>query len=437
MKFSFRGGTHLDEHKNTAACPIEVMTSPTRVSVPLIQHIGQPCEPLVAVGDRVLRGQKLGDVASGLGCPVHSSVSGKVVSIDSRNNALGVPIRNVIIENDGLDEPDPAMLGEPTDYTSLTPEETVGLIRDAGVSGMGGATFPTYAKLSSAIGKVDRLIINCAECEPYITADHRMMLEHPDKVIGGIRILMRALNLAHGDIAIEDNKPDAIARLRESLGTSDDIRIFVCRTKYPQGDERQLIYALTGKELPSGKYPADIGCVLFNCSTCAAVYDAVVLHKPLIERVVTVDGDCVKQPKNLLVRIGTPFSEVIAQCGGLTRLPKKLVCGGPMMGAAQWDVESPVTKGTSALLVFSADVDAAPYDLPPICIRCGSCVRHCPMHLMPNYLVQYAIAGDYDACERLGVMSCVECGTCSEGCPGKMMIVQYIRVAKGALRARK
>ncbi len=412
------------------------MTPPRTVSIPLAQHIGTPCRPTVAVGDTVTRGQVIGDVIAGLGCPIHSSVSGKVVAIDSRNNAQGQPIQTVLIENDGLDTLSPDVVPFGKALSDTTPDEIVEIIRRAGISGMGGAMFPTYAKLASAIGKVDKMIINCAECEPYITADHRMMLEHPDEIIGGIKVLLRALGINHGDIAVEDNKKDAIEALKKAADGDPQIKIFVCKTKYPQGDERQLMYALTGRELSSGKLPADVGCVLFNCSTCASVYRAFVSGMPLIDRVVTVSGDCVKEPKNVLAPIGASYLDLLNFCGGLTKLPEKLVSGGPMMGAAQWDINASVVKGTSAILALSYEA-CQHYDQPPVCIRCGNCVKNCPMHLLPNYLVQYARLRDYDACERLGVMSCVECGTCSYNCPGQMMIVQYIRVAKGALRAGK
>lgn len=436
-KYTFRGGTHVDEHKVTATCPIEVMPAPDTVSIPLSQHIGAPCQPLVKVGDTVLRGQIIGDVVNGaLGCPVHSSVSGTVTAIDSRNNAQGVAISNIIIKNDGNNTPSPDIVPPSKHYTEMTPDEMVEVIRKAGISGMGGAMFPTYAKVKSAIGKATHMVINCAECEPFITADHRMMLERAYSIIGGIRILLHALSIKECIIATEDNKSDAAAELEEAIGNSSDIRVCLCKTKYPQGDERQLMYALFGKELPAGKLPADIGCVLFNCSTCAAVFNAFEYGLPVVERVVTVTGDCVADPKNVLAPIGASFLDLINFCGGLVKTPEKLVSGGPMMGAAQWDINAPVTKGTSAIITFSRE--ACPqHDVASVCIRCGRCVKNCPMHLMPNYLVQYAMAYNYDECAKLGVMSCVECGTCSFNCPGRMMIVQHIRVAKGALRARK
>lgn len=436
MAYTFRGGTHVAEHKNTQRRQIEYMPAPAKVSIPLAQHIGAPCKPLVKVGDHVWCGQIIGDVEGGLGCPVHASVSGTVTAIDTRCNANAQPITNIVIENDGEMVLDPAVRPHDKKLSETTTEEIIEIVRRAGIAGMGGATFPTYAKIQSALGKVERLIVNCAECEPYITANHRLLLENPAAVINGAKILLKAFGLRLADIAIEDNKLDAINKIEQLVAGSKLIRVRVLKTKYPQGDERQLIYALTGKELPAGKLPADVGCVVFNAETCAAVYSAFAYGMPLIERIVTVDGDCVNEPKNLFVPIGTSCLDVINACGGLRRTPKKLIFGGPMMGAAQWDIETPVTKGTSAILVFSEKAEKTS-SLPDACIHCGRCIQNCPMRLMPNYLAQYAKAGRLDEAEEFGVMSCVECGTCSYNCPGHVQIVQYIRVAKGAIKAEK
>ena len=436
LAYTFRGGTHVAEHKHTQRKQIECMPAPAKVSIPLSQHIGAHCKPLVAVGDHVWRGQIIGDVEAGLGCPVHASVSGKVVAIDARNNANAQPIMNIIIENDGEMALDPSIAPHDRKLSETSTEEIIDIVRRAGISGMGGATFPTYAKIQSAMGKVDRLIVNCAECEPYITANHRLLLENPAAVINGAKILLKAFGLRMADIAIEDNKLDAVNKIEQMVAGSSLIKVRVLKTKYPQGDERQLIYALTGKELPTGKLPADVGCVIFNAETCAAVFSAFAYGMPLIERIVTVDGDCVAEPKNLLVPIGTSCLDVIEACGGLRRTPRKLIFGGPMMGAAQWDIETPVTKGTSAILVFSEQAEKRT-NLPEACIHCGRCVKNCPMHLMPNYLAQYAKAGRLAEAEEFGVLSCVECGTCSYNCPGQVQIVQFIRVAKGAINAER
>lgn len=434
MFYTFKGGTRVREYKNTRALAVVDLPAPPVVEIPLSQHIGVPCTPTVAVGDRVLRGQLIGEVPAGLGCPVHSSVSGTVKAISSRVGVQGRPVPTVIIENDGEGALSPDVVPFSKRLGDTSPEEIVDVIRRAGISGMGGATFPTWAKLSGAIGKVNRLIINCAECEPFITVNHRLMLEHPEELVGGAKILLRALGLPSGDIAIEDNKLNAADRVAAEIGESPLLNIKLMRTKYPQGDERQLIFALTGREVPEGKLPADVGCVVFNAETCSAIYRAFAEGMPLIERCVTVDGDCVREPKNLRVPLGTPVRSLIEFCGGLVRTPFKLINGGPMMGAATWDFDAPVTKGTSAILVFSEEFAAMKDDFA--CIRCGRCVKNCPMHLMPVYLAQYAMAGNYDETAKLYVMSCVECGTCSYNCPGNVPIVQYIRVAKGAVRSK-
>ena len=434
MFYTFKGGTRVREYKNTRALAVVDLPAPPVVEIPLSQHIGVPCTPTVSAGDRVLRGQLIGEVPAGLGCPVHSSVSGTVKAISSRVGVQGRPVPTVIIENDGEGTLSPDVVPFSKRLGDTSPEEIVDVIRRAGISGMGGATFPTWAKLSGAIGKVNRLIINCAECEPFITVNHRLMLEHPEELVGGAKILLRALGLPSGDIAIEDNKLNAADRVAAEIGESPLLNVRLMRTKYPQGDERQLIFALTGREVPEGKLPADVGCVVFNAETCSAIYLAFAEGMPLIERCVTVDGDCVREPKNLRVPLGTPVRSLIEFCGGLVRTPFKLINGGPMMGAATWDFDAPVTKGTSAILVFSEEFAAMKDDFA--CIRCGRCVKNCPMHLMPVYLAQYAMAGNYDETAKLHVMSCVECGTCSYNCPGNVPIVQYIRVAKGAVRSK-
>lgn len=434
MFYTFKGGTHVREYKNTRSMPISDMPAPAEVEIPLGQHIGAPCRPTVAVGDYVMRGQLIGEAAEGLGCAVHSSVSGKVRAMGSRPNAQGRQVDTVIIENDGEMRLSPDIHPCAKKLGDVSPDEIIDVIRRAGIAGMGGATFPTWAKLAGAVGKVRRLIINCAECEPFITVNHRLMLEHPDQIVGGAKILLRALGLPKAEIAIEDNKLNAAEAIEDASVGSPLIEVKLMRTKYPQGDERQIIYALTGREIPEGKLPADVGCVVFNAETCAAIYNAFATGMPLTDRCVTVDGDCVNCPQNLRVPLGTSVRKLLDYCGGFSDEPYKIINGGPMMGAAIWDIDMPITKGTSAILAFSRDFTATRDD--GACIRCGRCVKNCPMHLMPAYLAQYAIAGKYDEAERMHVMSCVECGTCSYNCPGSVPIVQYIRVAKGALRAR-
>lgn len=438
--YTFRGGTHLREHKETAALATERLPEPASVSIPLSQHIGAHARAVVRPGDTVRLGQVIGTVEQGLGCPVHASVSGTVRAIVTRRNAVGTPIQNVVIDNDGQRLWDESIRARETGLSEATTEEIVEVVRQAGISGLGGATFPTYAKIRSAVGKADRVIVNCAECEPYLTANHRLLLERGEIVISGLEVVMHALGVKTGILAVEDNKPDAIAHLQERLRKREplerglDLRVAVMKTKYPQGDERQLVYALTGREIPAGALPADVGCMIVNAETAAAVSRAFWRGLPLVSRIVTVAGDCVRQPKNVRVPLGASVQDLIAFCGGLTQTPKKMITGGPMMGYALWDPETPVVKSTSGILLFSAAYDRI-NTLHSPCIHCGRCVAHCPMHLMPNYLAQYAMAGDYDRAREMDAMSCVECGTCSYNCPAGVEIVQYIRVAKGAIRA--
>ena len=434
MLYTFKGGTQVAEHKHTKNSPIEKMNGPEEIFIPMSQHIGEHCTPIVKAGDRVLRGQIIGEIENGLGCPVHSSVSGVVKEIVSYNDAQARPIKTVVIQNDGQNELDPSIKPINKKLTETTTEEIIDIIRAAGISGMGGASFPTYAKIQSALGRVNRLIINCAECEPYITANHRLMLERPNEIINGTKILLKAFGLREADIAVEDNKLDAADVLEQKIGKSRMIKVKIMKTKYPQGDERQLVFALTGREIPHGKLPADVGCVIFNAETCAAIYRAFAFGMPLIERIVTVAGDCVATPKNVLCPIGTTYRQLFDFCGGMKKEPKKIISGGPMMGFAAWDMDSPVVKGTSAVLAFSADMCVEENEYA--CIRCGRCVKNCPMHLMPNYLAQFIKAGRHDDAEKYDVMCCVECGTCSYNCPGNVPIVQYIRASKGAIKAK-
>jgi len=436
LTYTFKGGVHVSEHKNTAKCAIEAMPAPDKVCIPLSQHIGAPAKALVKKGDPVLRGQAIGIVESGLGCPVHSSVSGTVVDIRERSTPTGARIQEIIIENDGLDTLCTDLAPADKPLSEFSPEEIIERVRLAGIAGMGGATFPSYAKIQSALGKVDRLIINCAECEPFITANHRLMLERPGEIINGAKILLRAFGLQLAEIAIEDNKPDGANAIEEAAGGSSLIRVRMLKTKYPQGDERQLIFAITGREMPAGKLPADVGCVVFNAETCAAIYRAFAHGLPLVDRIVTVDGDCVKKPKNLMVRIGTPISALVEYCGGLTKQPHKIIMGGPMMGFAQWDAETPIAKGSSAILVFSKRMDSDKGLEDSSCIRCGRCIAGCPMHLMPSLLATFSRSGDYGEAEKYSVMSCVECGSCSYVCPAHVPIVQYIRLAKFKIKSK-
>ena len=426
----------MNEYKITASKAIEKLPVPETVVVPLSQHIGAPCTPTVKIGDTVDKGQIIGIVEKGLGCPVHASVSGRILKIETVITPSGRRVDQIVIENDGEERLCPDIKHNGKTINDITPEECIEAVRLAGVSGMGGATFPTYAKISSALGKVDKIIINSAECEPFITANHRLMLEEPQKIIDGLKLLMHVFGLDKGIIAVEDNKMDAVEALKKALGSDTSVEISVLKTKYPQGDERQIIYALTGVELKSGKLPADVGCVIFNAETCYNVSRAVFEGMPLIERIVTVSGNCVKEPKNILAPIGTAVSELIDFCGGFTEQPEKIVLGGPMMGFAQWDISVPVTKGTNAVLALSESFNKKP-STPYACLHCGKCVSVCPMHLMPLYLAQHSQKRDFDACEKYNALSCVECGSCAYVCPGSVPLVQLIRLAKGTINDKR
>lgn len=428
VAYTFRGGIHIEENKNTSSSPTEEFLNPVRVAIAMQQHIGAPCVPLVKAGDRVKIGQCVGDRRDALCCPVHASVAGTVTAVEDRRVGSGAKVAHVVIENDFSDEMYEGLKPADKALEEMSGEEIIERVREAGIAGMGGAAFPTYAKMQSAVGKAKHLIINCAECEPYITSNHRLLLERPAVVVNGVKILIKALGVRRAVIAVEDNKMDAVRALKKQINDPALIDIKILKTKYPQGDERQIIYALYGKEIPTGKLPADVGCVLFNPETVACVYYAMSRGMPVIRKRVTVDGDAIKKPKNLLVPVGTSFREIAQYCGGTKKRFEKLVSGGPMMGAAQWDMDACVVKGTGALLFFTKSVQEQGQ-----CVRCGKCLRACQMRLMPALLAAYSEKGDFAECEKYGAMSCVECGCCTYICPGRVPIVQYIRNAKGAI----
>lgn len=425
---SFIGGIHPPYRKEgTEAKPIEVLNPPELVTIPLQQHIGAPCEPIVKVGDAVKKGQKIGEMKGFVSAPIHSSVSGIVKSIaNSPHPTLGQGMA-VVIENDGKDELDSSMKG--TDLGLLSSKEMVEIIREAGIVGMGGAAFPTHVKLSPPAGKpIDTIILNGAECEPYLTTDHRLMLEYSEDIVYGLRVIMKALNVERAYIGIEDNKPDAIKIMKKAAFGYHGIGIKVLKTKYPQGAEKQLIEAITERQVPSAGLPMDIGVVVNNVATAAAISYAIRKGMPLIERVVTVTGKGVKEPKNVLVPIGTSFSYIIDQCGGLNGDVIKVINGGPMMGLAQYTLDVPVIKGTSGILLITPDDVQLSEERP--CIRCAKCVDACPINLMPLMMNAYSQNQDYEECEQLNVLDCIECGSCSYVCPAKKPLMQNIRIAK-------
>lgn len=431
MKSPFFGGVHPDGHKDmSAAAPLTAMPLPAQVVIPLRQHIGAPCKPLVSVGDTVRMGQKIGD-GDGLCVPVHASVSGTVEAIEDRPHPGGGLCLSVVIKNDFLNTPDPAMKHR-SSPEELSSEELIDIIHDAGLVGMGGAAFPTAVKSQTGVGKVDTVILNACECEPYITADDMLIRTKPMDVLRGLAVLARILDPGEIVIAIEDNKTEAIDVLKKHLEKIPDIQLKVLPTRYPQGAEKQLIQAVTGRQVPSGGLPKDVGCAVFNTASAAAVCRAVYDGIPVYERIVTVTGEAVKQPRNLTVRVGASFQEVINAAGGLRGDVWKVLSGGPMMGIAQSDLSVPITKATNAVLCLSSAQNGESSN--PVCIRCGKCVEVCPIRLEPLYLYRYANAGDLNALKRLHMMDCIECGCCAYACPGKVPLVEGFRKGKRALK---
>lgn len=434
-KLTFHGGIHPPHAKEfTQDKPIEPYMPKDRVIIPLVQHIGVPCKPVVKVNQEVKVGQIIGEPGGYVSAPVHSSVSGKVVGIEEYPSPAGKKVLSVIIQSDGNFESQEGVFIK-RDIDQLSPEEIKAIIKDAGIVGMGGAAFPTIVKISPPPDKkVDVIILNGAECEPYLTADSRLMEEYPDDIVYGLRAIMKAMGVKKGIIGIEDNKPRAIISMRNAAKGFDGIEVAVLKTKYPQGSEKHIIKAITGRVVPSGKLPADVGVVVNNVATAKAIADAIKEGKPLIERVVTVTGEGVENPKNLLVKIGTPFSELIDFCGGFKGTPGKVISGGPMMGIAQYTLDVPVIKGTSGILVQPAE--KVKVTKPSPCIRCGRCVDACPMNLLPLFISAYSIKGDFDRCKEYNVMDCIECGSCSYICPSKRPLVESIRLAKSVISSK-
>lgn len=433
---TFKGGTHPPHSKKaTEGLAIERAIEPKVVVIPMQQHIGAPCEPVVQVGDEVKVGQKIGEAKGFVSSPVHSSVSGKVVAVEPRLYSGGMAVNCVVIESDMQNTVMPEIVSK-GELSALTAEDIKNIIKEAGIVGMGGATFPTHVKLAPPPDKkVDTVILNGAECEPYLTSDHRLMLEYPEDVVFGLQALMKALGVRKGYIGIESNKPDALEKVYEAAKGIEDIEVVALKTKYPQGAEKQLIHACTKREVPSGGLPADAGVVVNNVGTAAAVAKAIRTGMPLIERIVTITGQGVNSPKNLIVKIGTSFKEVIEQCGGLKGKIGKIIAGGPMMGITQFSLDIPVIKGTSGILVLSEEEARLPE--PSNCIRCGKCVEVCPINLMPVNISACSLANRHEQAEALNAMDCIECGSCSFVCPAKRPLVDSIRVSKREILARR
>lgn len=434
MSFRFIGGVHPDDKKSPANSAAAVQIAPpAQVVIPMSLHIGAPCQPVVAVGDEVKLGQKIGDASAPVSAPIHASVSGKVIAIEPRLNSNGSMVNSVVIENDGLNTPCETMVPH-TEEELSDPDTLASIIREAGIVGMGGATFPTAFKITSGKGKVNTVIINGAECEPYITSDHRTMLEHPDEILGGIKLIMRACGVDKATFAIENNKADAIKLLQEHNPADSGIEILSLPCRYPQGAEKQLIRTVTGREVPPGGLPAAVGCAVFNSFTAYSVYRACYEGRPAIERVVTVSGSAIAEPKNLIVPVGTPLSHVFEQAGGFSKDPDKIIMGGPMMGNAMYDLSVPTTKGTNALLAFCENEDKTVKT--PHCIRCGRCVEACPMKLLPLYMYMYEQKNDFEGMEKYHLTDCIECGACTYSCPARLHLTHSFRTGKAKITAK-
>ena len=431
MNKLFFGGIHPKYNKemSTRVTTFHTIT-PKMVVIPLQQHIGAPCQSLVNVGDKVLLGQKIGD-GEGLCVPVHASVSGTVVAIEPRPHTSGRMVNSVVIENDFKDTTIECVSND-MPLEQLEKDDILHSIREAGIVGMGGAAFPGNVKALSAMGNVDTLIANACECEPYITADDSLLRTNPEQVLEGMMILRHVLNPNRVVLAVEDNKAEAIAKLKELLKEYPHIELAILPTRYPQGAEKQLIQSVTKREVLPGQLPVSVGCAVFNVSTYAAIFRAVRRGVPLIQRIVTISGEAIAEPQNFIVRIGTPFHDLVEAAGGLHDKTERVISGGPMMGMAQSDLAVPVIKATNSILCLLKDVNGAAEN--PVCLRCGKCVSVCPMRLQPLFMYRFTNAGKVKELQRLNVMDCMECGCCAFTCPGKLPLVETFRKGKQMVR---
>lgn len=432
--FGFRGGVHPPENKiQTENMAVEEVKAPKMLYVALLQHIGAPLDPIVAVGDRVLKGQKIADSQAFMSSPIHSPVSGIVKRIEDHVFPLMGRIKTVIIENDEQETWDE--LSKIEKWENVDRRTLLTMIREKGIVGIGGASFPTHIKLDPpADAKIDTLLLNGAECEPYLNSDNRLMIENPEKIVNGIKIIKKILGVNRAIVGIEENKPEAIASMRKAVeGTG--IEIAPLKTKYPQGGEKQLIKAVLDRQVPSGKLPSAVGVVVQNTGTAAAIYDGIVNGIPLIEKVVTVSGKGIINPKNVKIAIGTPFSYLLDYCGVNREIVDKLVMGGPMMGMAQFSEEAPVIKGTSGLLALTKE-ETNPYKTRA-CIGCGKCVEACPMGLEPLMFARLAAFEQWEQLKEYSLMDCIECGSCAYICPANRPLTEAIKIGKSKFRAMK
>lgn len=426
-KKTFRGGVHPFEHKEmTENLAFEVMPDPPTIIVPLSQHIGKQANPIVKKGSEVKAGSVIAEPQGFVSIPIHASVSGKVMNIHREANTSGYPKDAVIIQSNGTTEIEKF---EVMDYKTVTSKEIIERVRLAGLVGQGGAAFPTFIKLSPPEGKkIDYVILNGCECEPYLTRDYRLMLEKAEDVVVGLSLIMKAVGVEKGIIGIEDNKPDAIFKLVEVTKRFPNIKVEVLETKYPQGAEKMLIKACTGREVPPGKLPMDVGVIVQNIGTATAIYDAVVKGEPQLFAALTVTGKGVNNPKNLFVKVGTPIQEVLDYCGGVKDNAVKVIVGGPMMGVAQFDFSAPVMKATSGIVVLTKEEVQEHPETP--CLKCGKCIEACPINLVPTRLSRFSQLEKFEEAEELNITSCMECGTCTFTCPANIPLVQWIRLGK-------
>lgn len=434
-KFTFMGGVHPYDGKDLSKDkPMKAVLPKGDLVYPLSQHIGAPAVPVVAKGDHVLAGQKIAEAGGFVSAPVYATVSGTVKAIEPRRVVTGDSVKSIIIENDGLYEEVEYPQVKPLE--ELTREEIIGLVKEAGIVGMGGAGFPTHVKLSpKEPEKIEYVIANCAECEPYLTSDYRRMVEEPEKLIGGLKVILQLFPNAKGILAVEDNKKDCIEILKKLTEKEEKISVVSLQTKYPQGSERHLIYACTKRAINSSMLPADAGCIVDNVDTIVAINQAVREGKPLMHRIVTVTGDAIADPQNFIVRIGTNYHELIEEAGGFKSEPAKIISGGPMMGFGLFDLDVPTTKTASALLCLTKD-DVSESE-PSACINCGRCVEVCPGRVVPKLLADYAVHHDLEAFEKHDGLECCECGCCSYICPAKRPLTQAIKSARKMVLAEK
>ena len=433
--YTFKGGIHPYDGKDLSRdMPIMELTPGKELVYLLAQHIGAPARACVSKGEHVLVRQKIAEADGLVSAPVHSSVSGTVKAIEKRKNAAGDLVDAVIIENDEKYESVPDAPAVSLD--DLTPEEIRKRIREAGVVGMGGAGFPTHVKLSpKEPEKIEYVLVNGAECEPYLTSDYRCMLEYPDEIVKGLECILKLFDKAEGVICIEDNKPEAITVMERAVREHARMRVAVCKTKYPEGAERCMIDAVTGRKVNSSMLPADVGCIVDNIDTVIAIHDAVLLGRPLIHRIFTISGDAIVDPRNYSVPVGMSYQEIIDRAGGFRSQPEKVISGGPMMGFSLYDLSIPVTKTSGAIVCFKKDVVARSVETP--CIKCGRCVRGCPARLLPYKLCDYAEHGDMERFEEAYGLECVECGSCSFSCPAKRPLAANIKAMRSIVLASK